>query len=131
LTVQISPLSSTSSIGDPARLTERLNRMSPVEQRRVVAQQFEAILLRQLLAPALKTMPGAGNGIYSYMLTDAFAQKLSAGNGLGLASMLERQFTPRGETAQAAPSAPTASPAISTSTPPAASADQTPAVHLP
>jgi peptidoglycan hydrolase FlgJ len=76
--------------------------MSPAEQRRVVAQQFEAILLRQLLAPALQTMPGAGNGMYSYMLTDAFAQKLSAGGGMGLASMLERQFTPRGETAAAA-----------------------------
>jgi len=71
----------------------------------VVAQEFEAILLRQLLAPALQTMPGAGNGMYSYMLTDAFAQKLSAGNGLGLSGMLERQFTPRGETAAAAPTA--------------------------
>jgi Rod binding domain-containing protein len=43
--------------------------------------------------------------MYSYMLTDAFAQKLSAGNGLGLSGMLERQFTPRGETAAAAPTA--------------------------
>jgi flagellar protein FlgJ len=78
--------------------------MSPAEQRRVVAQEFEAILLRQLLAPALQNMPGAGNGMYSYMLTDAFAQKLSAGNGLGLSGMLERQFTPRGETAGASSS---------------------------
>jgi flagellar protein FlgJ len=110
LTVQISPLTSTPPVADPARYTDRLNSLSPVEQRRVVAQQFEAILLRQLLAPALQTMPGAGNGIYSYMLTDAFAQKLSAGNGLGLASILQRQFTPRGETASADPAASTSSP---------------------
>jgi peptidoglycan hydrolase FlgJ len=117
--VQISPLSSTSSVADPAKFAERMSQMPPAEQRHVVAQQFEAILLRQLLAPALQTMPGAGNGIYSYMLTDAFAQKLSAGNGLGLAKILERQFTPRGDNASATPAAP------------ASSAGQTPAVHLP
>jgi flagellar protein FlgJ len=103
--VQISPLTSSPPPADPTRLADRLNRMSPAEQRRVVAQEFEAILLRQLLAPALQNMPGAGNGMYSYMLTDAFAQKLSAGNGLGLSGMLERQFTPRGETVGAAPAA--------------------------
>ena len=97
--MQVAALTSTLPAADPARFADRLNQMSPVEQRHVVAQQFEAILLRQLLAPALQTMPGAGNGIYSYMLTDAFAQKLSAGHGMGLAGMLERQFTPRGETA--------------------------------
>jgi Rod binding domain-containing protein len=47
-------------------------------------------------------MVGRRNGMYSYMLTDAFAQKLSAGHGLGLSGLLERQFSPRGETAPAA-----------------------------
>jgi Rod binding domain-containing protein len=103
--VQISPLTSTPPAADPSQFAERMNRLSPVEQRRVVAQQFEAILLRQLLAPALQTMPGSGNGIYSYMLTDAFAQKLSAGKGLGLAAVLQRQFTPPGERASAMPAA--------------------------
>jgi flagellar protein FlgJ len=108
--VQITPLTSSPPVADPAHLADRLSRMSPAEQRHVVAQQFEAILLRQLLAPALQSMPGAGNGMYSYMLTDAFAQKLSAGNGLGLAGILERQFTPRGETAAAAPATTASSP---------------------
>ncbi len=103
--MQISPLTSSPPVADPVKFTERLNQMSPAEQRHVVAQQFEAILLRQLLAPALKTMPGSGNGIYSYMLTDAFAQKLSAGRGLGLAAVLERQFTPPSEAKSAAPAA--------------------------
>ena len=107
--MQISPLPSTPPVADPVKFTERLNQMSPAEQRHVVAQQFEAILLRQLLAPALKTMPGSGNGIYGYMLTDAFAQKLSAGRGLGLASVLERQFAPRSENGSAAPAASTSS----------------------
>jgi Rod binding domain-containing protein len=93
-------------MADPVKFSERLNQLSPVEQRHVVAQQFEAILLRQLLEPALKTMPGAGNGIYSYLLTDAFAQKLSAGRGLGLAAILERQFTPPGELKSTAPASP-------------------------
>jgi Rod binding domain-containing protein len=114
--VQVTPLTSSPPAADPARFADRLNRMSPAEQRRVVAQQFEAILLRQLLAPALQTMPGAGNGIYSYMLTDAFAQKLSAGGGMGLAAMLERQFTPRGETA-APPTATASSPGQTSAAP--------------
>ena len=42
------------------------------------------------------------------MLTDALAQKLSAGNGLGLSGLLERQFAPAGEKTAAAPSAATA-----------------------
>ena len=103
--MQVTPLTSSPAAADPSRLSDRLNHMAPAEQRRVVAQQFEAILLRQLLAPALQSMPGAGNGMYSYMLTDAFAQKLSAGGGMGLASILERQFTPRGEAATTASSA--------------------------
>ena len=108
--MQITPLTAAPPVADSAHLADRLSRMSPKEQRHAVAQQFEAILLRQLLAPALQTMPGSGNGMYSYMLTDAFAQKLSAGHGLGLSGMLERQFAPRGETA-AAPSTKTSSPA--------------------
>lgn len=113
--MQVTPLTPSPPAADPAHFADRLNQMSPAEQRRVVAQQFEAILLRQLLAPALQTMPGAGNGMYSYMLTDAFAQKLSAGGGMGLARMLERQFTPRGETAATAPAATASSPAQTSS----------------
>jgi len=100
--MQVSPVSSLPFSSDPTRAVERLNHMPAAQQRKVVAEQFEALFLRQLLAPALQSLPGAGNGIYNYMLTDAFAQKLSAGErGLGLSSMLERQFTPAGETAAA------------------------------
>ncbi|WP_043589374.1 rod-binding protein, partial [Geminisphaera colitermitum] len=73
------------------------------------AAQFEAILIRQLLAPALNSLtsgnalsssspsaPGAtaGSGIYGYMLTDVMAQSLSQNGGLGLARVIEQQLSP-------------------------------------
>ncbi|MDD2765211.1 MAG: rod-binding protein [Opitutaceae bacterium] len=93
------------SAGSP-RFAAAVRQMPPAEQRRAVAQQFEAILLRQLLGPTLQALPGAGADIYGYMLTDALAQKLSAGGGFGFARLLERQFTPPGESAPAAPTTP-------------------------
>jgi flagellar protein FlgJ len=114
--MQVAPIASSPSPADAVNFANRLRGLSPVEQRHVVAQQFEAILLRQLLAPALQNLPGAGNGIYNYMLTDALAQKLSAGSGLGLSGLLERQFTPRGETTSASPSS-TSAPAGAKSAP--------------
>jgi Rod binding domain-containing protein len=95
--MDVSAVTAPSSVADAARFAERVSRMPAAEQRQVVAQQFEAILLRQFLAPVLESMPGDKSGIYGYMLTDAFAQKLSAGPGLGLARMMEKQFSPPGE----------------------------------
>jgi len=68
------------------------------------ASQFEAIIIRQLLAPAIEpVMSGgiggakdSGGGIYGYMLTDALSNNLAQGGGLGLARMLEKQLTPQG-----------------------------------
>ena len=68
------------------------------------AQQFEAILVRQLLAPAIEPMmngsmggeagPGSsGGGVYGYMLTDVLANSVSQGGGLGLASVISRQLS--------------------------------------
>ncbi len=73
-----------------------VQRLPPARQRQVVAQAFEAIILRELLAPVMNKMAGAGSGdgVYGFMMTDAFAQKLSTGGGIGLAAMLEKQFTP-------------------------------------
>jgi len=67
------------------------------------ASQFEAIILRQLLAPSIEPMMSGGlggaqgsggGGMYGYMLTDTLANSLSQGGGLGLARMLEKQLTP-------------------------------------
>jgi flagellar protein FlgJ len=65
-----------------------------------VAAQFEAILVRQMIGPALESAMGGGGkagggGTYSYMLTDTIANQLTAGRGLGLAPMIAQQLTPR------------------------------------
>jgi len=71
---------------------------SKPEDIRKAAQQFEAILVRQLLAPAIEPMmngaQGAGGGVYGYMLTDVLANAVSQGGGLGIANILEKQLSP-------------------------------------
>jgi flagellar protein FlgJ len=65
------------------------------------ASQFEAIILRQLLAPSIEpVMSGSmgggkdsGGGVYGYMLTDVLATSLSQGGGLGWGRLLEKQLS--------------------------------------
>jgi len=74
--------------------------LNPAEQRAAVASQFEAILLRQFLQESIGSMMGGGKegggNVYSYMLTDSLAEKLSEGKGMGFAPMIAKQLTPRG-----------------------------------
>ena len=77
-------------------------------QVKAAAQQFEAIILRQLLTPAIEPLMshglggdskgpgGGGGGIYGYLVTDVLANSLSQGGGLGLSRILEKQFTSKG-----------------------------------
>ncbi len=68
-------------------------------------EQFEAILVRQLLGDAFKPMFGGaetkapGSDVYQYLVTDVVAQSVAQGGGLGIAKMLVSQLTPKGETA--------------------------------
>jgi len=73
-------------------------------QASVAARQFEAIILRQLLTPAIEPMmsnglggegSSSGGGVYGYLVTDVLANSLSQGGGLGLSRMLEKQLTPK------------------------------------
>lgn len=78
-----------------------LRNADAAEQRTAVAQQFEAILVRQMLNKTMTSMLGSESSgpaasIYGDMLTDTFAQQLTSGPGLGLGRMLEKQLTPRG-----------------------------------
>jgi len=78
------------------------------KQIQAAARQFEAIILRQLLTPAIEPLmshglggnsPGSGSGgggVYGYLVTDVLANSLSQGGGLGLARMLEKQLAPKG-----------------------------------
>ncbi|MBI5688815.1 MAG: hypothetical protein HZC55_01865 [Verrucomicrobia bacterium] len=90
---------------------EALRHASPAEQRVAVASQFEAILVRQLLGKTMTKMldsgEGAAAGVYGDLLTDTLATQLTAGQGLGLGRIIERQLTPRGEAPSSAPAAAT------------------------
>jgi|GEM_PF-1812993 Rod binding domain-containing protein len=71
---------------------------TPEAQRKQAAKQFEAILMRQFLSSSVGSMLGgeqsSSGSVYGYMLTDALAQKLTEGNGLGLSKMIESQLSP-------------------------------------
>jgi Rod binding domain-containing protein len=63
--------------------------------------QFEGMLVRQILQqglkPLLATPPGSGDSssdIYSYFITDALANSVTAKKGIGIATMLQTQLTP-------------------------------------
>jgi len=72
------------------------------------AQQFEAIMVRQLIAPAIEPMMNgsslggeksgdSGGGVYGYMLTDVLSTSITQGGGLGLADVITRQLSPRAD----------------------------------
>lgn len=75
-----------------------LRRAAPAQQRKAVAGQFEAILVRQLLGKTLTGMlgseGGAAGGIYGDLLADTLSQQLTAGRGLGIGQMIQQQITP-------------------------------------
>lgn len=68
--------------------------------RKKVAAQFEAVLVRQLLSKSVGSMLGGSDNVagtvYGDMMTDALSQQLTAGQGLGLGRFIEKQLTPRG-----------------------------------
>lgn len=92
------PLSVPGLLGEPMTIGA-----SPADQRKAVADQFEAILLRQFLNQSVGDMMGSsdsdGGGIYGYLLTDVLSQKLAASGGLGLAKTIEQQLSPQGASA--------------------------------
>ncbi|MFO0738537.1 MAG: hypothetical protein U0270_21760 [Labilithrix sp.] len=61
-----------------------------VEDARKVGQDFEAILVRQMLA---QTNIG-GKGGYADMATEALSSAVTKGGGLGLSKMIEQQLAP-------------------------------------
>lgn len=99
----LAELQRTSAARTPSKpLTpSALRNASPELQRKEVAAQFEAILVRQLLKPTMTGMFGEDSGvagsIYGDMLTDTLSTQLTRGTGLGLGRMLEQQLTPRGQ----------------------------------
>jgi flagellar protein FlgJ len=85
-----------------------------------VAQQFEAIFLRQLMGTLEKSAgfggSGTGSGIYKSMMVGALADSTAEGGGIGLADVVFKAMMP--QAGAAAPSKPHE--AVSASATPAA-----------
>jgi flagellar protein FlgJ len=104
-------ISSASSAPSPvpldlARAAGASGRPSPEDVQKA-ARQFEAILVRQLISPALQPLMsgsalgavstgsgGQGGGVYGYLLTDTLAGAITQGAGLGLSQVISRQLAP-------------------------------------
>ena len=91
----------TSSMSSAANLGADLRPpvdKSPAAERKKVGEQFEAIMVRQLLGKSIGSMLGGtestAGSVYGDIMTDVFAQKLTSGQGLGLGRMIEQQLTP-------------------------------------
>jgi Rod binding domain-containing protein len=74
--------------------------VSEEEKLGVVGQQFEAMLLRQMLQEAQKTvvpsrfsMRGAANSVYQDMISTQLAEGISRSGGFGLANSLAAQMS--------------------------------------
>lgn len=114
--MSISPISSPTNVAEPAWARDLSTPMGMPTARGVPAKpsaadvkkaagQFEAIIVRQLLAPSIEPMmsggmggkesSSAGGGVYGYMMTDVLAGKITAGGGMGLSRMLEKQLSPK------------------------------------
>ena len=96
-------LTTLSAVAKPADLTlEQLAKHPHMDESQKIAElsrQFEAVLLRQLLQQARKTLvtsrfnPDAkGNAIYEDMLNAQLADNMSKGGGFGLAAGLKQQL---------------------------------------
>jgi flagellar protein FlgJ len=59
------------------------------------SQQFEAIMLRQILGESMKPLlqGGPSGQVYGYLMTDTLADSLSKGGGLGLSSVIQAQLS--------------------------------------
>jgi flagellar protein FlgJ len=59
-----------------------------------VARQFEAILVRQILGETMKSLleHGQAGQVYGYFLTEALADGITKGGGLGIRSIIEAQL---------------------------------------
>ncbi|HEY2801341.1 MAG TPA: hypothetical protein VGI85_12155 [Chthoniobacterales bacterium] len=59
------------------------------------AEQFEGILLRQILDESMKPLleNGPGSQVYGYFLTGSLADSIGKAGGLGLGHVLQTQLT--------------------------------------
>ena len=90
---------------------ERSPNVSDAQKIAEVSRQFEAVLLRQILADATKNMFSTGEntnsaaqGIYQDMITNSLADNMSRAGGMGLARVIAKQLQHESKTASASAS---------------------------
>ncbi len=91
----IPPIQPGPTVAAPADVTGSPNDARKIEQS---AQQFEAMLVRQVLADTFKPTsatggaPAPGADIYQGFVTDIMADHLSQGGALGISHLLQTQL---------------------------------------
>ena len=99
--MQISPLSpSLLTVGSPAERITQDSNLPDGEKVRELSRQFEAVLLRQILANARKsvvksdlTPEAAGSDVYDDLVTSQLADAISRSGSFGFGRSLERELT--------------------------------------
>lgn len=96
----------------PAEQIGALAHLSEAEKVGQLSQKFEALLLRQILQNARKTVipsalgsETATSAIYQDMVNQQLAEGISQSGGFGLAETLQQQLTRQLSPTQAAPAA--------------------------
>lgn len=96
--MNLSPIASSgaslSSLSPEVSLTNGSANLSNASNPQEVARQFEAILLRQMLSESMKSFleQGQSGQVYGYFVTDALADTMTKGGGLGIRSVIEAQL---------------------------------------
>lgn len=94
-------MTSVKSLGGPIGLqVGSLNKSTPVTQQpEVAAQQFEALLVQQMLESMWSTVPKKGllsgsneEAMYRDMLNEALATSIAEGKGLGIKDVILSDF---------------------------------------
>jgi Rod binding domain-containing protein len=108
--MQVSPLQHSVAAADltPEQLAHN-SALSEQQKIAEVSRQFEAILIRQILSEAQKTVipskladNSVSGGIYQDMITNQLADSISKSGAFGLASTFERQLSHQAAAGKAA-----------------------------
>ena len=84
--------------------SQQLNPGAPTRDPSELARQFEAILVRQMLSESMKTLIDGPKGqqSYGYFISEALADGITRGGGMGLRSVIEAQLRGQSEARHAA-----------------------------
>ncbi len=96
--MEADPISGGAGLSASQMMTQ-LNKLPQQAQLQQVAQEFEAIFVRQFLGESLKPIikgiigeDSASSGIYQQLIVDSLAGGISRGGGFGLSSTLQLQL---------------------------------------